>query len=163
MTTSIFRFTNIILAALLAGISLGIWFGFNPLHLSQLTYLEQQQNTIRSLKALMISLVVVATFITVISAYIQRKNKIISICLMIAALCFITCIIITKFGNLPIDNIVMSWTADTMPNNWMEFRDSWWSFHIMRTIAELVALFLVTWSSVQMEFTVDKTQGNDGS
>jgi len=46
MTTSIIRFLNIILAALLAGVSFGIWIGFNPLKVSPSTYIEQQQNMI---------------------------------------------------------------------------------------------------------------------
>jgi len=149
MTISIIRFVNILIAALLAGVSFGICIGFNPLHLSQLTYLEQQQNTIRSLKVLMISLVVVATVITIISAFLQRKNKSVFISLIIAALCFIACILITKFGNLPIDNDVVTWTVDSMPSNWMELRDNWWSYHIMRTIAELIALCLVTGVSIR--------------
>ncbi len=89
MTTSMLRFMNVILASLLAGVSLGIWIGFNPLHLSQLTYLEQQQNTVRSLKVLMISLVILATLITIISAFLQRKNKTVFLSLIIAALSFV--------------------------------------------------------------------------
>jgi hypothetical protein len=57
MTTSIIRFLNIIIAALLAGTSFGIWMGFNPLNLSPSTYIEQQQNMIRALNTLMIILV----------------------------------------------------------------------------------------------------------
>lgn len=34
MTSSIIRFLNIILAAMLAGVSFGIWIGFNPMDLS---------------------------------------------------------------------------------------------------------------------------------
>ena len=55
MTTSIIRFLNIIIAALLAGTSFGIWMGFNPLNLSPSTYIEQQQNMIRALNVLMIT------------------------------------------------------------------------------------------------------------
>ena len=55
MTTSIIRFLNIIIAALLAGTSFGIWMGFNPLNLSPLTYIEQQQNMIRALNTSMIT------------------------------------------------------------------------------------------------------------
>jgi len=56
MTTSIIRFLNIVLAALLAGVSFGIWFGFNPLALSASTYVDQQQNMLRALRGLMVSL-----------------------------------------------------------------------------------------------------------
>jgi hypothetical protein len=43
MAVFIVRFLNIILATLLAGVSFGIWIGFNPSDLSPSTYLEQQQ------------------------------------------------------------------------------------------------------------------------
>jgi hypothetical protein len=149
MIISVIRFLNIIVAALLAGISVGIWIGFNPLDLSPSTYIEQQQNTIRSLNVLMISLVVFATVITIISAFLQKGNKEDLIVLLIASLFFISCILISRFGNQPINKIIMTWTTDSLPANLSELRDKWWSFHIMRTIAELIALFLVTWISIK--------------
>jgi hypothetical protein len=151
MITSILRFTNIILAALLAGVSLGIWIGFNPMQLSASAYLEQQQHMDQSLKVLMVSLVIAATAITLISAFVQRQNKPTFIGLLAAAACFIACMIITKFGNVPIDREIMTWTANTMPENWKEFRDEWWSFHIWRAIVELVALVLVVWTGIRKD------------
>jgi hypothetical protein len=149
LATSIIRFINIILAALLAGVSFGIWIGFNPFNLSASTYIEQQQNMIHSLSVLMISLVVTATVITIISAFRQKKDKAVFITLLIAAIFFITCILISALGNRPIDNIVMTWTNNAPPGNWATFRDKWWSLHIMRSMSELIALFLVTWVSIQ--------------
>ncbi len=149
MTISIIRFFNIILAALLAGTSFGIWMGFNPMNLSPSTYVEQQQNLLRSLNALMISLVILATLTTIASAFLQRKNKPAFITLLIAAAFFIGCILITRFGNLPIQNQMITWNADSLPNDWTILRDKWWSFHIMRTITELVALVLIVWTSIK--------------
>ena len=151
MTTPIIRFLNIILAALLAGVSFGIWIGFNPMDLSPSTYCELQQNMLRALKVLMISLVVIATIITIVSAFLHKNNKSACIALLVAALFFIACIIITRFGNKPIDDMVMTWTKDTLPDNWTELRDKWWSYHVMRTIAELAALFLITWTSFKRD------------
>jgi hypothetical protein len=150
MATSIIRFLNIILAGLLAGTSFGIWLGFNPLNLSPATYVEQQQHTILSLNVLMSSLVVLATIVTLLSAFLQRKDRPVFITLLIAALFFIACILISLLGNQPINYLIMSWTADSLPNNWAILRDRWWSLHIMRTIAELIALCLVTWTSIKM-------------
>lgn len=149
MTTSIIRFLNVIIAALLAGVSFGIWIGFNPLSLSPSTYIEQQQNMIQALNVLMITLVFSATVITIISAFLQKNNKPVFITLLIASLFFIICIIISRFGNQPINNIIMKWQPDSLPGNLSELRDKWWSFHIMRTIAELIALCLVTWTSIR--------------
>ena len=149
MLNSIIRFANIILAALLAGVSFGIWIGFNPSTLSASTYVEQQQNTVRSLSVLMTSMVVIATAVTLISAFRQRSNKAVFVALLVAALLFISCILISALGNRPIDNFVMTWTRDTLPADWTNFRDKWWSLHIMRTITELIALCLVTWVNIK--------------
>ena len=151
MTTSIIRFLNITLAALLAGTSFGIWIGFNPMNLSPSAYIEQQQNMLQSLRTLMVSLIVFATIITILSAYLQKNDKSTFIFLILAAVFFITCIIITRFGNKPIDDKVITWTKDAIPNNWTELREKWWSFHIMRTVAEIIALLLVTWTSINKD------------
>lgn len=149
MTKSIIRFLNIIIAALLAGTSFGIWMGFNPLNLSPSTYIEQQQNMIRALNTLMTILVFSATAITIISAILQRDVKQSFFPLLIASLFFISCILISRFGNQPINNEIMKWTSDTLPGNLSELRDRWWTFHIFRTTAELIALCLVTWTSIK--------------
>jgi len=148
MITPLVRFLNIIVVALLAGVSFGIWIGFNPSGLSTPTYLEQQQNMLHSLKSLLVSLVVIATLITILSAYLQKNNRTAFISLFIAAFFLIACILITRFGNKPIDDLIITWTKETIPDNWKELRDKWWSFHILRTIAEMLALFLITWTSI---------------
>lgn len=79
------RFINIILTALLAGVSFGIWIGFNPIDLSSSTYIEQQQNMLLSLRILLVVLVFIATIVTIISAFLQRKNNSIFISMLIAA------------------------------------------------------------------------------
>ena len=147
MTISLIRFINLILAALLAGASFGIWVGLNPTAYSLATYLEQQQHLVRSLNVLMVSLVVAATLVTIASAWLQRGNKAVFVTLLIAAACFASCIFISRFGNLPIQNEMLTWRADALPDNWTSLRDQWWSFHIMRTIAELIALVLVAWTA----------------
>lgn len=149
MTKLIIRFLNIILAALLAGVSFGIWIGFNPIKLSPSTYIEQQQNMLRALNVLMITLVFSATVITILSAFLQKDNKPVFITLLIAAVFFISCIFISRFGNQPINKIILTWTTGSLPGNLSELRNKWWSFHIMRTIAESIALSLVTWASIK--------------
>lgn len=149
MKLLLIRFVNIILAALLAGTSFGIWLGFNPINYSASTYLEQQQNLVRSLNTMMISLVVITTLITLISAFLQRNNKTAYISLLIAAAFFISCMVITRFGNLPIQNEMLRWTETSMPGNWTLLGDKWWSYHIMRTIAELIAFLLVLWTALR--------------
>lgn len=149
MTKTILQFFNIILVALLAGTSFGIWMGFNPTNYSATTYLEQQQHLVRSLNTLMVSMVISATLVTIASAYLQRKNKKVYIALLLAAAFLASCIFISRFGNLPIQTEMLAWKIDALPEDWTMLRDKWWNFHIIRTIAELIALVLVAWTSVQ--------------
>jgi|OpeIllAssembly_1097287.scaffolds.fasta_scaffold60277_2 uncharacterized membrane protein len=149
--TPLVRFVNIIVAGLLAGVSFGIWIGFNPSGLSTSTFIEQQQNMLQSIRTLMVFLVVFATIITILSAYLQRHDKSTFIFLILAAVLFIACILITRFGNKPIDEMVITWTKDAIPDNWTELRDNWWSFHILRTVAEIIALLLVAWASINKD------------
>lgn len=149
MSLSWLKFANILLAALLAGTSFGIWIGFDPKNYSASTYIEQQQHLVLSLNTLMISLVVFATVVTFTSAYLQRKNKTIFFTLLFAATLFLACMAITRFGNVPIQSEMLNWTKSSMPDNWTVLRDQWWSFHIMRTLVELIALVLVAWTLVQ--------------
>lgn len=149
MILSLIRFFNIIFSALLAGTSFGIWLGFNPTNYSASTYIEQQQNLVLSLNTLMISLVVITTVLTLVSAFLQRKYKPVFATLLLAAAFLLSCIAITRFGNVPIQTEMLKWTASSLPDNWATLRDKWWSFHMMRTIVELIALVLVTWTIVR--------------
>ncbi|MBK9271911.1 MAG: hypothetical protein IPM48_09950 [Saprospiraceae bacterium] len=60
---------------------------------------------------------------------------------------FASCIFISRFGNLPIQTEMLNWRTDSLPDNWISLRDKWWSLHIMRTVAELIALALVAWTT----------------
>lgn len=151
MGISTIRFINIIMVALLAGVSFGIWIGFNPSDLSPSTYIEQQQNMLQSLKGLLVALVIITTLITILSAFLQKISNSTFISLLIATGFLIGCILITRFGNKPIDDLVITWTKDSIPSNWTEFRDKWWSFHILRSIAEIIALFIITWTSIKKD------------
>lgn len=147
MTLTFIRFINLILAALLAGTSFGIWVGLNPDNYSPSTYLEQQQQLVLSLNTLMVSLVIAATIVTIISAFLQRENKTTFVTLIIASAFFASCIFISRFGNLPIQTEMLNWKIDTLPDNWTSLRNEWWRLHIIRTVAELIALALIAWST----------------
>jgi hypothetical protein len=68
--------------------------------------------------------------------------------LITAAVFLIACILITRFGIKPIDDAVIGWSSAAVPPDWTVLRDKWWSLHIMRTVAELVALCIITWTGI---------------
>jgi uncharacterized membrane protein len=148
MTLSLVRLANIVFAALVAGGMFVIWAGYDPATLSPSTYVEQQQNAIRGLNVLMPVLGAITVLLTLVCAFLQRRNRKAFVLLIVAAAFLILGGLVTHFGNQPINAIVMTWDMARPPANWTELRDQWWGFHRLRTISGLIALVLITWASV---------------
>jgi len=151
MNLKVIRVLNVFIAALLAGSLFGSLTGYNPGSLSAVSYVEQQQNAIRSLNTLMPLLGLITIILTIIAAFYQRKNKKVFITLLIATVLLLISALITKFGNQPINAIVMTWNKADIPVNWTDFRDRWWSLHVIRAISALIALLLITVASIRKD------------
>jgi len=139
------------MAGLIAGTLFGIWIGYNPQNLSALTYVEQQQSVIKALNTLMPILGLLAIILTVISAFMQKVNQTVFILLLIAAALLIISGLVTRFGNQPINSIVMTWNKIDVPNNWIELRNKWWSWHVIRAMSALLAFCLIVWTSMRKD------------
>lgn len=148
MTLALVRLANIIFAALIAGGMFVIWAGYDPATLSPSTYVEQQQNAIRALNVVMPVLGAIAIALTLVSAFLQRKDRTVFVLLVVAAAFLIISAVVTRFGNQPINALVMSWDIARPPANWTELRDQWWGFHRLRTLCGLIALALIAWTSI---------------
>lgn len=151
MTIVIIRFLNILMAGLIAGTLFGIWIGYNPQNLSVQTYVEQQQSVIKALNTLMPLLGLTAIILTLVSAFMQRGNQNVFIILLIAAVLLIISGLVTRFGNQPINSIVMSWDKVDVPNNWHELRNKWWSWHVIRAMTAIFAFCLIVWTSMRKD------------
>lgn len=149
MIILIVRFLNIVTAGLVAGILFGIWIGYNPLSLSAPTYVEQQQSVIKSLNTIMPILGLVVIILTILSAFMQKENQTVFIFLLVAAVLLIISGLVTRFGNQPINSIVMTWDKVDFPKDWYELRAKWWSWHIVRTISSLLAFCLIVFASMR--------------
>ncbi|WP_323828176.1 DUF1772 domain-containing protein [Algoriphagus persicinus] len=151
MTTRIIRFCNIVMVALVTGTIFGIWIGYNPKDLSAPTFIEQQQNVILALNTLMPILGLITILLTLTSAFLQRKDKVALSVLLVASAFLIVSGLTTRFGNQPINSIVMTWDMNTPPNNWTELRNQWWIFHELRTLFAFIGLCLIVWTSIKKD------------
>ncbi len=151
MIKNVIRFFNVVMVALVAGTIFGIWLGYNPKDLSAPTFIEQQQSAISDLNTLMPILGLITILLTLTSAILDKKEKRIFIIFLVAALFLILSGLTTKFGNQPINSIVMTWDMNTPPDNWMELRDQWWTYHKIRTVTSMIALFLIVWWSIKKD------------
>jgi hypothetical protein len=42
----------------------------------------------------------------------------------------------------------MTWSAEARPADWMQLRDTWWHWHVVRTVAGVGALTLALLAAV---------------
>jgi uncharacterized membrane protein len=143
MTKSIFDFANLLLAALVVGTMFGIWLGYNPADLSPRAYVEQQQHAIRALNVTMPVLGALTVLLTLASAFLARGNRGQLALLLGAVVCFVAAGLVTRLLNQPINAVVITWAADAPPANWIELRDEWWRWHMVRTGFGIVGLSLL--------------------
>jgi uncharacterized membrane protein len=139
------------MVALVAGTIFGIWLGYNPKYLSAPTFIEQQQSVIISLNTIMPILGLITILLTLTAAALQKKEKTVFSILLIAVFFLVLSGLTTRFGNQPINSIVMTWDMNTPPNNWMELRDQWWTYHKVRTLTAFIALCLIVWVSIKKD------------
>jgi hypothetical protein len=149
MTTHIIRFLTLLMAGLVAGTLFGIWIGYNPKNLSVNTYVEYQQGAIKALNTLMPILGLISVILTVIAAILQKQDQFVFVILIIASGFLIISGLITKFGNQPINSIVMTWSKDSIPTNWSDLRDKWWLLHKLRTLTAFISFCLIIWSNIR--------------
>ena len=84
--------------------------------------------------------VVYATLVSSIALVvitIIHFNLLLLVCAVIALLAFFIDIMIMLKGNLPINDIIDRWTAESYPANWNEYREKWFDFFRLRQIVNL--------------------------
>ena len=149
MIANAVRFLGLLLMSLLVGTMFGIWLGFNPVALTEATYVEQQQNAIRALNTALPALGAVCILLTAVLAVLTKHDPR-SRYLLIAAIVFLVVAgLVTRFENQPINSVVMTWSARAPAANWMDLRDSWWNWHILRTVAGIFALSLTILAAIR--------------
>ena len=143
MAANAIRFVLLMLVALLVGTMVGIWAGFNPAGLSSSAYVEQQQNAIRAFNVLLPSVGAGCVLLTLLLAFMSAGDLRSRYLLVAVAVLLVVAGLVTRFGNQPINAIVVTWSAQAPAANWAQLRDEWWQWHIVRSLAGVGALALL--------------------
>ncbi len=130
--------------ALVAGAAFAIWIDYNPAGMSPTFYVEKIQHAIRVFTVPLPTVVILGVFFTIVSAFLARRERPDFYLLIAASVCAIAVALITAFGNIPINNQIMTWSINSPPSNWMELGEKWWRFQTVRTIMAIGGLsFLI--------------------
>lgn len=146
--TFVIKWIDLLLMSLLVGTMFGIWLGFNPTALSARAYVEQQQQMIRALNDVMPTMGFACIALTAVLAFLTKGDGRARTALVGAVICLIASGVITRFQNQPINAVVITWSVEAPPPNWIELRDEWWRWHLVRTGAGLAALSLSLFASI---------------
>jgi len=85
--------------------------------------------------------------LTLTSAILARAERRRLYVLIGATACLLVAGLVTHLENQPINAIVMTWNTHTPPADWMSFRDEWWKWHVVRTLAMVAGLCLLLWAN----------------
>ena len=143
MFTGVVDFISLLFASLVVGSMFGLWLGLNPTELPAAVYVAQHQQLVRGLNVALPVIGAVAIVFTLAAAFLARHQPPRLALLLLTAACLITAGLVTRFLNQPINVIVMTWSADSLPANWAQLRDDWWRWHVVRAVAGLVGLCLL--------------------
>jgi uncharacterized membrane protein len=138
-------FAALLFVALVAGAAFAIWFDYNPSGMSAAFYTEKMQHAIRVFTIPLPIVVVLGVLFTIAAALLARSERPNFYLLLAASICIVAVALITRFGNIPINNQIITWSIDSPPSNWSELAHKWWQFQTARTVLALGALaFLIS-------------------
>ena len=140
MARRIALFAALFFVALVAGAAFAIWIDYNPAGMSPTFYAEKMQHAIRVFTIPLPTVVVLGVLFTVASTFLARRDRPAFYLLLAASACIITVALITAFGNIPINNQIMTWDINSPPSNWAELAEKWWQFQTVRTMAAIAGL-----------------------
>lgn len=143
MAANAVRFVLLMLVALLVGTMVGIWVGFNPAGLSSSAYVEQQQDAIRAFNVLLPAVGAGCVLLALLLAFMSSGDPRSRYLLVAVAVLLVVAGLVTRFGNQPINAVVASWSAQSPAANWAQLRDDWWYWHVVRSVAGVLALALL--------------------
>lgn len=148
MVVPAIRFVALLLTALLVGTMFGLWIGIDPGSLSAAAHVELMQSLIRRLNVPLPLLGVACIVLTAVLAVLTRRDRRGRNLLVAAVVFLVTAALVTRFGNQPINAVVVAWTPQAPASDWMELRDAWWRWHLVRTLAGVLALALALGAAV---------------
>ena len=153
MFAAIIDFANLLFAALLVGAMFAVWLVFNPAGLNAGTYVALHQQGVRTLHPALPILGIATILATVTAAVLGRADNTRFWWLIATALCFAASGLITRFLNMPINAVVMTWNSDSLPTNWMGLRNAWWRWHCLRLLTRLVGFSLLLVATLKNNWT----------
>lgn len=144
MAQKLVLFGSLLFVGLTAGAAYVVWFDYNPAGMSSTFYVQHMQHAIRVLTIPLPTIVVLGLLFTATASFQARKEPAVFYLLAIATACVLVVGLITRLGNIPINNQILTWKIESPPSDWSALAEKWWRFQTARFALQTAALCLVS-------------------
>ncbi len=155
MFSLIVRSLALVSTGILAGIFFGDWMGASPVRptLSASCFVQFQQGLHRRFKVLMPIVIFTSILTNAVAAWLTwGPNSRTAFCFGLSALAVLAILVMTRIVNIPINEVLMTWTVENPPGDWWQTWRPWERTHTVRTllavltfIVQIVGMNLSTW------------------
>ena len=141
--SSALQLTSIVLLSLLLGTTFGIWRGYDATNYAPSTFVEMHQGAVRGLNVILPMFGLITLLITASLGVLSRDRPGVLWLYGLAFIAIAVAGLVTRFGNQPINDQVMGWTATTLPADWTAIRDRWTSLNAVRVVSSFAGELLL--------------------
>jgi len=140
------HFLAVFASAIITGGQYVVSFDYSTVGMHASFYTEKMQYAIHHIGTPLFGMLITATILNVLCAIFYRNDRRTFYLLLGAAFCFFVGGLITRFGNIPLLDMIDTWSVASPPPDWKEIADRWYVFHSVRFGIDLIGLFLAVLS-----------------
>jgi uncharacterized membrane protein len=142
MLSVVVRALALVTTGLLAGIFFGDWSGVSPVRptLPASCFVQFQQG-LHSIFVQLMPVLILTCIVTNVAAalWVRRKDRFAAASFALAALAFVVIAALTRTVNVPINDLLMTWNAESPPVDWWQSWQPWERTHTIRTSLAVAA------------------------
>jgi hypothetical protein len=148
MIRRIIHILAICCTGIIAGGQYVVSFDYNPAGVSASFYTEKMQYAIHHIGTPLFGMLITSTVLCFLTAFLYRKDSRRTAMLLTGSGVFLLIgALITRFGNIPLLDIIDTWNVASPPANWLEITSRWYVYHSVRMGVDLIGLFLAVTSA----------------
>jgi uncharacterized membrane protein len=135
-------------AGIISGAQYVVSFDYNPAGVAASFYTQKMQYAIHHIGTPLFGMLIASTVLCFLAGALYLKDSRRTSFLLIGAGFFLLAgALVTAFGNIPLLEIMDTWSAESPPGNWLETAERWYMFHTVRIGVDIVGLCLAVLST----------------
>jgi len=147
MIRRIIHFLAVCAAGLITGGQYVVSFDYRASGMSAQFYTEKMQYAIHHIGTPLFAMLITATVLCFAAAVANRLDLRTSFLLAGAGVCLLIGGLITAFGNIPLLDMIDTWSVSSPPSEWQSIADRWYVFHSVRLGFDVVGLMMAVLST----------------